>query len=130
GAGRGQPREDAVLASLVERHAQQRQRPQHHTIRAFRHGKPSGGLLNLSRTRDTVTGVGQSFEAALGDGGAALLAAAETALQDPLQGVVDLAQRLFLVLYQSERELLLEVVGTQVGGVQRRVGQAATTFAA
>ena len=51
-------------------------------------------------------------------------------LTQAFEGLIDLLQGQFLILQQPQGELLLEVVGPQVGNVQGRVGQTAAGLAA
>ena len=68
---------------------------------------------------DAMTRIGQRLEPGLGDRLLALLAAAQRALPDTLQGLADFSQHQFLILHQTERELLLKIVGGHVGQVRR-----------
>src|SRR5436305_10349174 len=90
----------------------------------------SGTLLQLAGAADAVSGVGQGLQPRLGDRVVALLALAERAVVDAVEGLADLLEGLLLVLHQAEGELLLEVVGPQVRHVDGRVGEAAAALAA
>src|SRR5262249_61696143 len=95
----------------------------------------AGGLddwrvrLGLMGAIDAIGGVRQGVEPAAGDLLAAALAAAEGAVANALPRGVDVRQRGALHLEQAEVGFLLELVGAEVGGVQRGVGQAAAGLA-
>src|SRR5262249_42210976 len=80
-------------------------------------------------TLDTIASVRQGAQAGFGNGMAALLAAAERPLVQAIQGAGNLVQDVGLVLQQAEREFLLEIVGADVGHVDRHTGQVATGLA-
>src|SRR5258708_40267140 len=77
----------------------------------------SSCLLQLPRTRHTVTDVGQGLQPGPGDEGAALLAAAERPLVEAVQGLVDLFERLLLVLQEAQRELVFIIIAALVRAV-------------
>jgi hypothetical protein len=90
----------------------------------------STSLFLLPGTIDTVSGVGQGLQPGFGYILRAALATAKGSLLDAFQGGRDFFQGLLFILEQAERELLLEVVGAQVGHVYRRVRQATAGFPA
>ena len=78
-------------------------------------------LLFLTGIFDGEAGPGLGFEARLGDRFAGAFANAEGSVLDFGKRVVDLAQKLAILLDQAERELLLIVVGAHVGHVEREI---------
>ena len=69
------------------------------------------------------------MQACLRDFFLTFLTAAKGPLADAIERITNLDELLFLVLDEAERKFLLEVVGSEIGHVERRVGQAATGLA-
>src|SRR5262249_43489792 len=79
-------------------------------------------------TGDTRAGIRNSRESLSGDRPSTMLAAAEGARLDALEGRVYLGQDVFLIPDQVERHLLFKLPATKVPHVKRHVRKAATGF--
>src|SRR2546423_3045483 len=81
-------------------------------------------LLCLLFTSDATSGVDYYLETLLRDFFAAPLAKAVRACIKPIKSCHDRIEHLLLILQKTQSDLLLEIVGSQVGQVKRRVGDA------
>lgn len=81
-------------------------------------------------TLNALAGVGQGFESLGADRSTTVLAAAEGTSVEARQSGFDLPENVFLVAYQAQGDVLLELATGEVGRVERHIRQPAARLAA